>query len=102
MVKPKFLFELLVGLFTYPSGFDRGDQHLEGSIGRQVRHIVFLLSGRPPLADEPDLVARHALDTIIEHPMLMAIRNPNTAGREEACQPTFRSPTPADLFPFPL
>ena len=41
-------------------------------------------------------------DPIIEHPMLMAIRNPNTAGREEACQPTFSSPTPADLFPFPL
>ena len=86
MVEPKFLFELLLGLITNPSGFDRDDQHLERSIGRQVRHIVVLLAGRPPLADEPDLVTRHALDTIIERPMLMAIRNPHTAGREEACQ----------------
>ena len=45
-------------------------------IGRQVRHIVFLLPGRPPLADEPDLVTRHALHTVIEHPVLMAIRIP--------------------------
>ena len=100
MVEPKFLFELLVRLFTDPSGFDRGGQRLDGGIGRQVRHIVFLLAGRTPLADEPHLVARHALDAIIEHSMLMAIRNPNTAGGEEACQPTFRAPTPADLFPF--
>jgi hypothetical protein len=41
-----------------------------------------LLSGRPPLADEPDLVAGHALHTIIEHAVLMAIRNPDTAGCE--------------------
>src|SRR6202051_4875358 len=32
----------------------------------------------------------------------MAVRNPNAAGREEACQTTLRSPTPADLFPFLL
>jgi hypothetical protein len=30
-----------------------------------------LLPGRPPLADEPDLVARHALHTVIEHPVLI-------------------------------
>ena len=85
MVEPKLLLELLVCLFTYPSSFDRGDEHLDGGIGRQVRHIVFSLSGRPPLADEPDLVAGHALHTIIEHAVLMAIRNPDTAGCEETC-----------------
>ena len=57
MVEPKFLFELLVRLFTDPSGFDRGGEPLDGGIRRQVRHIVFLPSSRPPLADEPDLVA---------------------------------------------
>ncbi|GLS35785.1 hypothetical protein GCM10010869_13740 [Mesorhizobium tianshanense] len=50
--------------------------------------MVFLLSGRPPLANEPDLFARHALHPIIEHPVLMAIRNADTAGREETGQPT--------------
>ena len=101
MVEPKLLLELLVGLFTDPSGLDRGCERLDGGIGRQVRQIVFLLPGRPPFANEPDLLARHALHTIIEHPVLMAIGNADTAGREETCQPTFCAPPPADLLPFP-
>src|ERR1700690_4335117 len=31
----------------------------------------------------------------------MAIRNADTAGREETCQPAFRAPPPANLSPFP-
>jgi hypothetical protein len=31
----------------------------------------------------------------------MAIRNADTAGCEETCQPTFSAPPPADLLPFP-
>ena len=101
MVEAKLLLELLMRLLTDPSGLDRGGERLEGGIGRQVRHIVFLLAGRPAFADEPDLVARHALHTIIEHAVLMAIRNADTAGREETCQPTFGAPPPTDLLPFP-
>ena len=100
MVEPKLLLELLVGLFTDPPGLDRGGERLDGGIGRQVRDIVFLLPGRPPLADEPDLVARHALHTIIEHPVLMTIGDADTAAREETCQPTLGAPPPADLLPF--
>ena len=100
VVEPKLLLELLVGLFTDPPGLDRGSERLDGGIGRQVRHIVFLLPGRPPLADEPDLVTRHALHTVIEHPVLMALRNSDTAGREETCQPTFGAPPPTDPLPF--
>jgi hypothetical protein len=92
VVEPKLLLELLVGLFTDPPGLDRGSERLDGGIVRQVRHIVFLLPGRPPLADEPDLVARHALHTVVKHPVLMAIRNADMAGREETCQPTFGAP----------
>src|SRR5260370_7586242 len=94
VVEPKPLLELLVGLFTDPPGLDRGSERLDGGIGRQVRHIVFLLPGRPPLADEPDLVARHALHTVIEHPVLMASPNPDTAGPEETSPPTLPSPPP--------
>jgi hypothetical protein len=101
MVKAKLFLELLMRLLTDPSGFDRGGEHLEARIGRQVRQIVFLLASRPALADEPDLVAGHALHTIIEHAVLMAIRNADTAGREETCQPTFGAPPPADPLPFP-
>ena len=89
VVKAKLLLELLMGLLTDPSGFDRRGEPLEARIGRQVRHIVFLLASRPAFADEPDLVARHALHSVIEHAVLMAIRNADTAGCEETCQPTF-------------
>ena len=100
MVEAEFLLELLMRLLTDPSGFDRGGEHLEARIGRQVRHIVFLLAGRSAFADEPDLVARHALHSVIEHAVLMAIRHADTAGREETCQPAFRAPPPANLSPF--
>ena len=57
---------------------------------------------RPPLVDEPDLIARHALHTVIEHPVLMALRNTDTAGREETCPPILGAPPPAEFLPFPL
>ena len=40
--------------------------------------------------------ARLALHAIIEHAVLMAIHNADTAGREETRQPTFGAPSPAD------
>ncbi|GLR66630.1 hypothetical protein GCM10010909_13100 [Acidocella aquatica] len=100
MIEAKFLFELLVRLLTDPSGLDRGGQRFDGGIGRQVRHIIFLLACQTPLADEPHLRARHALYTIIEHLMLMAVGHPNTASGKAACQVTFRTLTLGDLFPF--
>lgn len=100
MVKPEFLLELLVGLFTDPAGFYCGGQRLDRGISRQVRDIIFLLAGRTPLANELHLVARHALHTIIKHSMLMAVGYPNAAGGEAACQRTFRALTPSDIFTF--
>lgn len=100
VVEAEFLLELLMRLLTDPSGFDRGGERFEARVGRQVRHIIFLLARRPTLADEPDLVARHALHTFIEHTVLMTVRNAHPAGREEACQPAFRAPPPTDLLPF--
>lgn len=91
VVEAEFLLELLMRLLTDPSGFDRGGERFEARVGRQVRHIIFLLARRPALADEPDVVARHALHTFIEHTVLMADRNAHPAGREEACQPAFRA-----------
>jgi len=101
MVEAEFLLELLMRLLTDPSGFDRGGEHLEARIGRQVRHIVFLLARRPAFADEPDLVAWHALHSVIKHAMLMAVSNTDAVGGEETRQPTFRTPPPADPLPFP-
>ena len=85
VVEAEFLLELLMRLLTDPSGFDRGGKRFEARIGWQVRHIVFLFARRPAFADEPDLVARHALHTIVAHAVLVAIRYANTSSREETC-----------------
>ena len=100
VIEAEFLLELLMRLLTDPSGFDRGGELLQACICWQVRHIVFLLARRPAFADEPDLVARHALHTIVAHAVLVAIRNANRSSREETCQPAFGSPPPTDLLPF--
>ena len=44
MIEAKFFLELLMRLFTNPSGFDRGGERFQARVGRQVGHIVFLLS----------------------------------------------------------
>ena len=100
MIESKLFLELLVRLFTDPSGLDGSGEHPDGGIAWQVRHIVFLLSGRPPLADEPDFVARHGLDAAVEHPVPMAIGKPDTAGGEAAGQSALGALSPTDLSPF--
>lgn len=87
MLETEFVLELLVRLFTDPSGLDRGGKRLEDGIGRQVRHTVFLLYGRAPFADEPDFFTRHCLDATIEHAMPMACTSDMVS--------SFNSATPA-------
>ena len=52
MVEAEFLLELLMRLFTDPSGFDRGGELLQARIGWQVRHIAFLFARRPAFRAE--------------------------------------------------
>ena len=85
MVEDEFCLEVLMRRLTGGAGFDRGGEDRGARVGRQVRNRVLLLASRPAFADEPDLVARHTLHTIIEHAVLMAIRNADTAGCEETC-----------------
>lgn len=100
MIEAKLLLELLMRLFADPSGLDRGGELFEAHIGRQIRHIVFLLACGPTFADEPDFLSRHALHTIVAHAMLMAVRDANTMRREERCESAFRAPASTDLLPF--
>ena len=100
VIETEFFLELLMSLFTDPSAFDCGGERFEARVGRQVRHIIFLLARRSTFADEPDLVARHALHAIVAHAVLMAIGDTNSASREEACKLAFRAPPPTDLLPF--
>ena len=108
MVEAEFFLELLMRLFTDPPrldrggehfGLDRGGEHFERGVGRQVRHAVFLLSGRSALADKPDLVTRHALHAVALHPVLMTIRKADAAGRKEVGQRTLGTSSPTDFSP---
>lgn len=82
VIETKLFLELLMRLLTDPSAFDRGGELLQAHVGWQVRHIVFLLACGSAFADEPDLVARHALHTIVSHAVLVPIGDTNTASRE--------------------
>ena len=73
VIETEFLLELLMSLLAHPSGLDGGDQRLDGRISRQVGHVVLLLAARSSFPDQPDLVAWHALNAIVSHPVLMAI-----------------------------
>lgn len=61
---------------------------------------MFLLAGRAALADEADLLARHALHAIIEHSVFVAICNPDAGCGEEAGQPSLGALPPAHFPPF--
>jgi hypothetical protein len=86
-------------LFIDPSGFDRGGERPDGGVGGQSKRSIYVL--RSTVAPrEADLLAGHALDTVIKHPLPMAIRNPNTGGCEETGQPALGTQLPTDLSPF--
>lgn len=99
VIETKFLLELLMRLFTDPTGLDRGRERLERGIGREVRDVVFLLAGRAALTDKPDFLARHGLHAIIEHPVLVSICNPDAGCGEEAGQPSLGALPPAHFSP---
>ena len=57
VIEPKFLFQLLMGLFANPSRFDRGSQCVQIRLGRQIGEIIFLLSRHSVFTDEPRFVS---------------------------------------------
>jgi hypothetical protein len=65
VVEAEFLLQLLMGLLANPSCLDGGGQPAQVHPGWQVRKIVFLLSRRAVLADEPGLVPRKMLPILV-------------------------------------
>ena len=70
---------------------------LEAGLRRQIGDVVFLLARRSPLANKPDLLARHRLNAVAMHAMTVALGDADTAGCKIAGQPAFGSPPPAHL-----
>lgn len=75
VVETEFLLHLLMRLFTDPARLDGSRECFERSVGGQVRHVVLLLSAQSSFPDQPNLLAWHALNAIIGHPVLVAIGN---------------------------
>src|SRR5258708_37967067 len=99
MVEPQLFLQLLMRLFTDPPRLDGSCQRLERNVSGQVRDVVLLLSARSSFAQDPHFIARHTLDTFIEHAGLWAFPEPDAPGSEGACRRAFRAPAPPDLPP---
>ena len=103
MIKPKLFLELPVRLFADPSRLDRRGECLECGVCRQVRKVVFLLSGLAPFAHQPDLLLTgHGLDANVAHAVPVAICDSDPAGSKSAGQLAFGLAPPADRLPFRL
>src|ERR1700676_2542531 len=99
MVEPQLFLQLLMRLFTDPPRLDGSCKRLKRNVSGQIRYVVLLLSARSSFAQDERFIARHTLDTFIEHAVLWAVRDADAPVREKACKQAFRTPGPADLLP---
>ena len=102
MVEAEFFLELLVRLLADPARLDCRGQCLEIGVGRQVGEIVFLLAGRAPLADEPDLFAGHMLHALVADPLRRPVGDAHADGGEAGLQGSLGFPAPGERAPFRL
>ena len=86
VVEAEFLFQLLMGLLADPSRLDCGGQGAQVRPRGQVGEIVFLLSRHPLFADEPGLIARHLLLTLVPDPLRRSVDR-YTDGRKRTSAP---------------
>src|SRR5215471_15327664 len=92
--------QLLMGLLANPSRLDRSSQAAQVHLGRQVGKIVFLLSGRAVLADEPSLIPWEMLLTLIPYSLGRSIGGAHTDSSKSGFQPAFRPAAPTHSSPF--
>ena len=100
VVETEFLFQLLVGLLANPSRLDGRRQGAQSGLRRQVGEIVLLFPRHPMLADEPGLVARQMLLTLVPDPLRRSVGNPHADGGEASLELSFCSDAPTDVPPW--
>jgi len=100
VIETELLFQLLMGLLADPSRLDPGSQAAQIHLGWQVGEIVFLLSGRTVLADEPSLVAGKTLAGFVPYPLPRPVGDAHTDGSKASLQLAFRAVTPTHSSPF--
>src|SRR5512133_393956 len=71
-------------LLTNPSSLDDGGEHAQARRGGEVGKIVFLPSRRAVFADEPGLVPRQMLLTLVPDPLRWSVGRAHTHSRKAA------------------
>ena len=99
VVEAEFFFQLLMRLLTNPSSLDDGGEHSQARLGGQVGKIVFLLSRRAVFADEPGLVPRQMLLTLVPDPLRWSVGRAHTHSRKAGFELSLRAGAPADVLP---
>lgn len=69
MIEPELFLKPLMRLFADPAGLDGAGKLLNRRLGRQVREIIFALTGTAMFTNDPDFLAgqmlcAHTVDTL--------------------------------------
>jgi len=99
VVEAKFLFHLLMGLLANPPCLDGNSQTAQIGRGRQVGEVILLLSRGPVFADEPSLIPRQMLLTLVPDPLRWSVSDPHADGSKASFELAFRPGSPAHRFP---
>src|SRR5262245_16673891 len=99
VVETEFFLQLLVRLLANPTRLDGGRQGAQISLRRQVGEIVFLLSRHPVFADEPSLLARQMLLTLLSNPLRRSIGDPHANSSKASLELSLRTGAPTDGVP---
>src|SRR5512143_3156948 len=99
VVETEFFLQLLVSLLANPARLDGGSKRAQVSRRRQVGEIVFLLSRHPVFADEPSLLARQMLLTLVGDPLRRSVRDPHADRGKTSLELAFRAVAPTDGAP---
>src|SRR6266436_2834139 len=100
VIETEFFFQLLVSLLANPSCLDGGRQGAQVGLCRQVGEVVFLLSRHPVFADQPSLLPRQMLLTLVPNPLRWSVGNPHTNSSKTSLELSFRAGAPTDGAPF--
>src|SRR5258708_17621450 len=86
-------------LLTNPSSLDDGGEHAQARLGGQVGKIVFLLSRRAVFADEPGLVPRQMLLTLVPDPLRWSVGRAPTHSPKAGFALSLRAGAQAHVLP---
>ena len=91
-----------MSLLANPARLDGRGERLQIGVGREVGQIVFLLAGRAPLADQPNVVARQMLHALVADPLRPPVGDAHADGGEAGLQGSLGSLSPGERAPFRL